>query len=120
MLGSGNVYKYLDMIQGKFWSLKKCLTYNRPVIVVTGTRSIGKSTAVACFCLIDFIINKHKFMYVRRRQGVTRKTCKSFFANAVQIINNKTPFNIFASNINYKLVVFMHQLFDFFQWESVH
>ena len=94
MLGSGNVYKYLDMIQGKFWSLKKCLTYNRPVIVVTGTRSIGKSTAVACFCLLDFIINKHKFMYVRRRQGVTRKTCKSFFANAVQIINNKTPFNI--------------------------
>lgn len=94
MLNCGNTYRYLDACQGGFWSAKRCLTYNKPVIVVTGTRSVGKSTAVAIFCIIDFLVNGHKFMYVRRRQRDTYKTCKTFFNNAVQIINQKTELNI--------------------------
>lgn len=93
---SGKTYKYLDQCAGDFYNVKKCLTYNRPVIVVTGSRSLGKSTAIACYALIDFLENGHKFMYVRRRQRDTFKTCKTFFENAVTIINTKTKFKITA------------------------
>lgn len=94
MLNSGNLYKWLDACSNGFWNAKKCLTYNKPIICVTGTRSVGKSTGVACLCLLDFIINNHKFMYVRRRQRDTYKTCKTFFDNAIQIVTRETPFKI--------------------------
>lgn len=94
MLNSGNVYKYLDSCANGFWSAKRCLTYNKPIICVTGTRSVGKSTGVAVFCLVDFLQNGHKFMYVRRRQRDTYKTCKTFFDNAIQVVNRGTPFDI--------------------------
>lgn len=100
MLNSGNTYRYLDACQNGFWSAKRCLTYNKPVIVVTGTRSVGKSTGVAIFCLVDFIKNGHKFMYIRRRQRDTYKTCKTFFANAVVIINKYTDLHIEALRFN--------------------
>ena len=62
MLNSGNVYKYLDSCANGFWSAKRCLTYNKPIICVTGTRSVGKSTGVAVFCLVDFMQNLLKSM----------------------------------------------------------
>ena len=91
---SGKTYKYLDMCANGFWSPKKVLTYNKPIIVITATRSVGKSTGVALYVLFDFLINKHKFMYIRRRQRDTYKTCKTFFTNAVAIVNKYTPFKI--------------------------
>ena len=94
MLNAGNVYKILEDCAGDFWSAKRILTYNRPVNVVTASRSVGKSTGVAVFALADFLKNGHKFFYVRRRQRDTQKTAKTFFNNAVQIINMKTEYNI--------------------------
>lgn len=94
MLNSGNVYKYLDMICGGFYNCKKLLTYNRPLNFVTGSRSIGKSTDIAAFFVLDYIINGHKFLYCRRTLDETRLTCAGFFGNAVQIINNKTDIKI--------------------------
>lgn len=94
MLNSGNVYKYLDMISGYFWNCKKLLTYGRPWNFVTGSRSIGKSTNIACYFILDYIKNGHKFIYTRRTQDETMLTCRGFFSNAVKIINDKTEFKI--------------------------
>lgn len=94
MLNSGNVYKYLDEISGGFWNCKKLLTYNRPLNFVTGSRSVGKSTNIAAFFVLDFIRNGHKFIYCRRTLDETRLTCAGFFGNAVRLINEKTDFNI--------------------------
>lgn len=87
MLNFGKCYKYLDQCANGFWSAKNILTYGRPVNVVTGTRSVGKSTGVACLCLINYMIYGKKFMYVRRRSEDTFKTCKTFFDNAIEIVN---------------------------------
>ena len=91
---AGKVYKYLDKYTKGFWSPKKALTYNRPIIICTATRSVGKSTNVAIYVLLDWLVNGHKFMYVRRHQRDTFKTCKTFFSNAVTIINKHGDFNI--------------------------
>ena len=96
MINYSNLYKYLDKCANGFWSAKKIATYGRPVNVITGTRSVGKSTGVAILCLLDYIVNKHKFMYVRRRQRDTYKTCKTFFENAVSIVNQYSGFKILA------------------------
>lgn len=98
---AGKTYKYLDMCANGFWSAKKALTYNKPIICVTATRSVGKSTGVAIYVLIDYLVNKHKLMYIRRRQRDTYKTCKTFFNNAVAIINKYTPFKIYGFKYEY-------------------
>lgn len=100
MLNSGNVYKYLDQCANGFWSCKRLLTYNRPIIVVTGSRSVGKSTGVACYAILDYLVNDHKFFYLRRRPKTLQQTCKTFFTNAVQIINMRTSFNIVGFRYN--------------------
>lgn len=87
MLNFGKTYKYLDQCANGFWSAKHILTYGKPVNFVTGSRSIGKSTGIACLCLINYMIYGKKFMYVRRRTEDTYKTCKTFFNNAVEIVN---------------------------------
>ena len=94
MLQSGNVYKYLDQIQGGFWSCKKLLTYGRPWNFITGSRSVGKSTNIGAFFLLDFILNGHKFIYSRRTKDETLLTCQSFFGNPVKIINDNTDIHI--------------------------
>lgn len=91
---SGKTYKYLDQVQNGFFSIKPALTYNRPVILVTGSRNIGKSTAVAMYVIIDYLVNGHKFIYSRRRKEVTYKTCKTFFSNALSIIRHHTDLQI--------------------------
>lgn len=96
MINYGNIYKYLDQTNHGFWNPKKLLTYQRPINIVTGSRSIGKSTGIAVLCLLDWLQNQHKFMYVRRRQRDTYKTCKTFFENAVTIVNQSTYFHIKA------------------------
>lgn len=91
---SGNTYKYLEQIANGFFSIKPALTYNRPIILVTGSRNIGKSTGVACYVIIDYLLNGHKFIYSRRRKDVTYKTCKTFFENALSIIKHNTDIEI--------------------------
>lgn len=94
MLGGGNVYKYLKMCANGFWSCEKILTFGRPWNFVTGSRSVGKSTGVAIFFALDFIVNGHKFVYTRRTKDETLLTCHTFFGNAAHIISTCTPFNV--------------------------
>lgn len=93
---SGKVYKYLDKYSGKFYNVKKALTYNKPVIAVTGERSAGKSTNVAIYVLLDYLVNGHHFAYIRRHRTDTYSTCKTFFNNAVMIIQSFDDFKIYG------------------------
>lgn len=88
MINYSNLYKYLDKCSNGFWNPYKLLTYGRPVNIVTGTRSVGKSTGIAILCLLDYLKNGHKFLYIRRHDRDTRETAKTFFSNAIPIINN--------------------------------
>lgn len=97
-----NLYKYLDAINpdDKFWSIKHLLTYNKPFMIVTSSRSIGKSTNIACFCIFDYLVNGKKFIYLRRTKDEMMETCHDYFANAIKLINHYTEFNI--ESIEYK------------------
>lgn len=89
--GSSNIYKYLDALSGDFWSCKKLLTYGRPFNFVTSERSVGKSTNIAMFLLLEWIYNKRKFIYCRRDKDTIQLTGPKFFDNAVKILNEKMP-----------------------------
>lgn len=91
MFNFGKAYKYLDMVNHGFWDIKKILTFNRPAMIVTGSRSIGKSTQTALLCLITYALFGKKFMYIRRRPIDVQKTYKTFFNNAVEIYNRYLP-----------------------------
>lgn len=87
MINYSNLYKYLNKCSNGFWNPQKLLTYGRPVNIITGTRSVGKSTGIAILALLDYLKNGHKFLYIRRHERDTRETAKSFFNNAIPIIN---------------------------------
>ena len=97
-----NTYRLLEAInpEGKFWSIQKLLTHNKPFMVVTSSRSIGKSTNIACFVIFDFLENGKKFIYLRRTRDEMLETCKDYFANAIQLINDNTEYQI--ESIEYK------------------
>lgn len=87
MFNFGKIYKNLEEMNNGFWSVTKILSYGRPTMVVTGSRSVGKSTQIAALCLLTYIKTGRKFMYVRRRPIDVQKTYKTFFNNAVSIVN---------------------------------
>lgn len=91
-----NLYKFLQDIdpEGLFWSVKPLLTYNKPIMVVTSSRSIGKSTNIAAFLLLDYLKNGYNFIYLRRTRDEMLETCKDYFSNAVRLINEHTVYNI--------------------------
>lgn len=89
--GSSNIYKYLEALSGDFWSCKKLLTYGRPFNFVTSERSVGKSTNIAIFLLLEWIYNDRKFIYCRRDKDTIQLTGPKFFDNAVKILNEKMP-----------------------------
>lgn len=97
-----NLYKYLEMVNkdGKFWSIQKLLTFNKPFMIVTSSRSIGKSTNIACFVILDFLKNGKKWIYLRRTKDEMLETCKDYFNNAITLINENTEFKI--KEIEYK------------------
>lgn len=86
---SGNIFKYLDLLSGDFWNCKKLITYGRPFNFVTSERSVGKSTNIAAFILLEYMVNNKKFIYCRRDKDTIQMTAKKFFNNAVEIINTK-------------------------------
>lgn len=90
----GSVYKYLEQCCGRFWTPKNILTYNKPWNFITGSRSVGKSTGLAIYFVLDYIVNKHKFVYSRRTKDETLLTCGTYFGNAISIINSKTEIRI--------------------------
>lgn len=93
MFNFGKCYKYLDRCSNGFYNIKTALTYGRPFIFVTGTRSVGKSTNVAALCIINYIVNGKKFFYVRRRPEDIQQTYKTFFNNAISIVNEYCGFS---------------------------
>lgn len=100
MLQSDNVYGLLDKCSGGFWNCKKLLTYKRPWNFITGSRSVGKSTNIAVFFILDYLKNDHKFIYCRRTKDEALLTAPTFFGNAINIINDKTEYNI--ESLEYK------------------
>lgn len=89
--GASNVYKYLEALSGKFWSCQKLLTYGRPFNFVTSERSVGKSTNIAMFVLLDYVYNSRRFIYCRRDKDTILLTAPKFFDNAIDILNTKMP-----------------------------
>lgn len=91
-----NLYKYLQQINpgGRFFSIEKILTYNKPIMFITSSRSVGKSTNIGAFCLLDFIKNGYKFIYVRRTKDEMQETCQDYFSNAIRLINERTSIKI--------------------------
>lgn len=85
-----SLYSDLDKCSGKFYNIKRLLTYGKPWMFVTGSRSIGKSTSVAVWAILNFLETGQKFIYCRRTQDETLLTAPRFFGNAVQIINERT------------------------------
>lgn len=84
------LYKYLEKCsEGGFYNIVKLLTFQKILNFIVGSRSIGKSTAVACLCILNYMINSKKFIYCRRTKDEVLLTCRTFFDNAIQIINKK-------------------------------
>lgn len=100
--GASNIFRYLDKISGDFWSCKKIISYGRPFNFVLSGRSVGKSTQIACFVLLDFIKNARKFVYMRRDKDTILETALSFFENAVKILAENFPDEF--KNLHIKLV----------------
>lgn len=88
MFNFGKCYKYLQKVNNGFWDIVKILTYGRQAMIVTGSRSVGKSTQVALLCLFTYCEYGKKFVYSRRRQKDIEKTYKTFFNNAIEIFNS--------------------------------
>lgn len=88
MFNFGKTYKYLEKVNHGFWNIINILTYGRQAMIVTGSRSVGKSTQVALLCLFTYALYGKKFVYSRRRQKDIEKTYKTFFNNAVEIFNS--------------------------------
>ena len=70
-----------------FYSPERMLSYNRPWIISIGSRSIGKSTGWAIQFIREYINKGSKFIYVRRTEEETLSSCKEFFDNAINILN---------------------------------
>lgn len=79
---------------GRFYSPQKVITYGRPWIFITGSRSIGKSTSIAILVVLDYLENGHKWIYCRRTRDEVQLTANTFFGNAINIINKHTKYKI--------------------------
>lgn len=89
-----NLTSDMTKCSGGFYNCMRIISFMRPWNFVAGSRSVGKSTNIACFFILDFLHNGHKFIYTRRRKDETLLTCRTFFGNAVSIINRNTSFEI--------------------------
>lgn len=67
--------------------LKPIIDKNKGMIFLNSERSVGKSTAIACYVLADYVANGARFLYMRRTDRVLYETRKTFFDDAVQLIN---------------------------------
>lgn len=81
-------------IYGQFYSPEKVLSYGRPWILITGSRSIGKSTGVGMEVIENYIKTGMKFIYIRRTEDEVMATCRSFFENPIKILQYHNKYNI--------------------------
>lgn len=78
----------MNNIYGKFYSPEHALSYGRPYVFSVGSRSIGKSTGWAIHLIDQFVKYKRQWIYTRRDEKETMKTCEHFFDTAISIYNN--------------------------------
>ena len=52
-----------------------------------GSRSVGKTTGFAIYLLLDFLYNKHRFIYMRDTKDTLDITAPAYFDNAINILN---------------------------------
>lgn len=95
------IYKYLEQCAGAYYNPVKICTFARPLNFIVGSRSIGKSTAIACMCLLNYMENGKMFIYTRRTKDEVLLTCRTFFDNAIHIINQKCNLRK-IKNVEYK------------------
>ena len=81
--------KGYDKITKGWFSLTPCLNYNRHMMIITGQRSTGKSTGTAIYLLMDWLENKHGWIYTRRTKDETDLTCDTWFDNAADILRQR-------------------------------
>lgn len=77
------------MTAGAGWySLTELLSYGRPLSMVVGPRSIGKSVSTAIWCLTRYLRYGERFLYVRRTKDTLELTAPDWFTSAVQILHD--------------------------------
>lgn len=81
-----------------FFTLERILSYNKPLNIITGPRSTGKTTGTAIFALLYFIRLGGGFLYTRRTKDETDLTKTAFFNDAIDIIND--------AGLGFKIVYF--------------
>lgn len=93
-LDFGKMYKYLDKCAdndtGHYYNIRPLMTYNKPVIFVTGGRSIGKTTSVSEVPVLNELLYGRGFYFVKQFPEEVAATCEGFFDDAVDIINAYT------------------------------
>lgn len=93
-----NLNKYMSKTDNGFYSPMKAISYNRPVSIITGHRSGGKSTGIGRLVLLNAIKNHRNFIYIRRTLDELNLTKTHFFDSAIDIINK--------SDLGFKIVYF--------------
>lgn len=83
-----NVRATRKEVFGDFYSPEKILSYNRPLCISVGSRSIGKSTGVALQLMMDYIDYGRRWCYVRRDADETGLTASSWFDNSYEILKS--------------------------------
>ena len=78
--------KTLEELFGDFYSPLHALSYGRPWIFSTGSRSIGKSTGWTIWLLYQYLKYGRRFIYLRRTDDEVRMTAPTCFDSAVIIM----------------------------------
>ena len=90
----GKIYKYLDQCAhnetGDYYNIRPLLTYNKPMIFLTGGRDIGKTTTVAEVPLLNYLVYGRKFYFVKQKQEELVSAALKFFHGPVNVINKYT------------------------------
>lgn len=76
-----------DKLTKGWFSARKCVSYNRHLMAITGKRSTGKSTGIAIFLICEYYRTGQGWIYTRRTKDTSDLTCKEWFDNACDIIN---------------------------------
>lgn len=66
-----------------FWTPHRMLTYNRPINMIVGKRSVGKTYGSIKLCVDEFKKHNREFVYVRRTETELDTAAKKLF-NAVR------------------------------------
>lgn len=105
---------YLDKLTdgGYFYNPSKMLSYKRPFNVMQTSRSVGKTTIFMCISILNYILKKKQFIYVRRTDTETLDGARDFFVD-IDIIKEKFP-EFHIHNAFYEANKFFMEYYDGF------